>query len=107
MEVLDICLVRQAILPSTILTAMVFQMMKVLKCIRVMSDVYIGLLRPATIHLTIEEFIIVVTMIEVDLGLKSPATLPISILEFIILVTMLEVDIGLKIPAILHLKIPG
>ena len=77
MEVLDICLVRQAILPSTIVTAMVFQMMKVLKCVWVMSDVYIGLLRPATIHLTIDEFIIVVTMIEVDLGLKRPATLPI------------------------------
>ena len=55
MEVLDISLKRPAILPPTIITEMVFQMMKALKCLRVMKDVEIGCLRTDTLPITIAE----------------------------------------------------
>ena len=92
---------RPAILPPTIVTKMVFLMMKVFKCLWVMEDVEIGLLRKSTLPLSIVEFIIVVTMVEVNIGLKRPDTIYLAILEFIILVLMLEVELGLKITATL------
>ena len=72
---------------------------------RVMEEVCIGLLRPATLPLKILEFIIVVTMVEVDTDLKIPATLSLTMVEFIILVLMVELELGPKIPATLPLKI--
>ena len=53
MEVLDIVLEIPYILPPTIVMSMVFMMMKVLKCLKVMLEVYIGLLKPETINITI------------------------------------------------------
>ena len=67
---------------------MVFLMMKVLQCLRVMEGVYVGILRPATIPLAIAQFIIVVTMLVVYLGLKRPSTLSLDIFDFILLVFM-------------------
>ena len=72
---------------------MKFPKKKVLKCLWVMKDVYIGLLIPATHPLLIAEevgicllipdtipFIITEDMlVDVDLGHKRPATLPIII----------------------------
>ena len=43
MEVLGIGIKRQAITPPTILTTMVFMMMDLLECLRVMEDVDLGL----------------------------------------------------------------
>ena len=87
---------RPAILPPTIVTTTVSPMMKVLQCLRVMEDVDIGLLIPATIPLAVADFIILVTMVDVDLGLKRPATISLKNFEFIILVLMLEVELGIK-----------
>ena len=105
MEFLDIGLEIPAITPSTLTTMMLFQMTKVLKCVRVMEDLDIGLLRSSTLPLKVVAFIIVVTMVEVDLGMKRPATLPLAIVEFIILRKMVEVDLGLKRLSTLPLKI--
>ena len=69
---------------------------KVLKCIRVMENVDIILLRPDNLSPEIAEFIIVVTMVEVDIGLKITATLSIVVAEFIILVLMLEEELCVK-----------
>ena len=69
------------------------------------EDVDIGLLRPATITLTIAKVFIVVMMVEVDLDHKRPATLPLTIVEFIILVLMVEVELGLKITSTFPLTI--
>ena len=44
-------------------------------------------------------------MVEVYLGLNKPATITISIMEFIILVTMVDMYPGIKIPATLSLTI--
>ena len=79
MKVLDIGLKRPAILPPTSVTMMIFQTMKVLRCLRVTEDAYIGLFIPSNISLLIAEFIIVVMMLEVDLGINRPSTLPLSI----------------------------
>ena len=51
----------------------------------------IGILRPATITLTIVDVIMLVKMIEVYVGRKIPATISLSTVEFIILVLMVEV----------------
>ena len=103
MEVLDIVLDRPYIIPPIVVTAMLFKIMKYLKCVQVLEYVDICILRPLTIPIAIADFIIVVTMLEVNIGLKRPATLPLSTLEFIIVgikvLTMVEMDIGLKIPA--------
>ena len=56
-----------------------------------MEDVDIGLLRPATLPLTIAEVIILVMMVEADLGHKRPDTISITIVDFFILVLMVEV----------------
>ena len=88
MEVLDIGLTIPAILPPTIVTTMVFQRMRVLKCLREMEYGDIVIVRPASYPLSILEFIIVVMMVEVDIGLKRLATFTLAIMEFIILVTM-------------------
>ena len=105
MEVYDIGIVRTDILPPTIVTTMLFLVIKVLKYLCVMEDTEIGLLRPATLPLAIAEFIIAVMMVEVNLGLNRPATLYLAIVEFIILVLMLEVELGIKRPATLPLVI--
>ena len=85
MEVLDIGLERPAILPPTIVTMMVFLMMKVLECLQVMEDMDIGLLRKATLPIATTDLIIVVikvvTMVEVDIGLNISAIITIAILE--------------------------
>ena len=77
----------------------VFMMVKVLKYMRVMEDVAIGILRPVTIPIITSEFITVVTMVDVDVCLNIPATLSLVIVEFIILVFMVKVELGIKRPA--------
>ena len=105
MEVYDIGIVIPAIIPPTILTNIVFPMIKVLKFLWVMEDVGIGLLRPANITLAIAEFIIVMTMVEADLGLKRLDKFSLAIMYFIILVLMVELELGIKIPATIPLTI--
>ena len=51
----------------------------VLKCLRVMEDVGIGLLRLVIFNLVIAEAIIVDMLLEVDICHKKPATLPLAI----------------------------
>ena len=75
-----------AILPPTAIMKMGFPKNKFLKCIWVMEEVDIGLLRPDTITQLIAEVMII--------GLLSPANLPLVILEDIIVVMLVEVDIG-------------
>ena len=108
-EVLEIDIERPAILPLAIVTKMVFMIMKVLKCIRVMEDLDIYILIPATLPLSIMEFIIVVKMVEVYTCLKRTANLPLVIVEFIkVLIkvaTMVEVDIGINIPSTITISI--
>ena len=48
-EVMDVVIERPAILPPTIVMTMVSLIMKVLKFIRVIEDMDMGLLRPNTI----------------------------------------------------------
>ena len=90
---------RPAILPPTIITRMIFVIMKVLNYLQVTEDVGIGLLIRANLTLAITEFIIVVPMVEVDLGIKRQATLFITIVVFIILVLMVKVELGIKRPS--------
>ena len=52
MKVLDICLKRPSIIPLYVLITLVFLIMKFLKCLRVMEDVDMGRLQPATLTLT-------------------------------------------------------
>ena len=59
---------------------MKFMKKKVLKCLRVIKNVDIGLLRPATLPLVIAEVIAVVRFVEVDLGHKRLAYLPLAIM---------------------------
>ena len=73
---------RPAILPPTIITRMIFVIMKVLNYLQVTEDVGIGLLIRANLTLAITEFIIAVPMVEVDLGIKRQATLFITIVVF-------------------------
>ena len=80
-------------------------MVKVLKYMRVMEDVAIGILRPVTLPIITSEFITVVNMVDADLGLKRPATIFIAIAELIILVLMVYVELGIKKPATLTLEI--
>ena len=87
-EVWYIGLVIPDIIHPTIITMMVFVMMKFLKFLQVMEYIDIGLLRPATLPLAITAFFIIVTMLVVDLGLKRPGTLYILIVKFIILILM-------------------
>ena len=60
---------------------------------------YIGLLIPDNISLTVADFIIVMKMVDVDLGLKRPATLSLTIVHFFVFMLMVEVEIGIKIPS--------
>ena len=103
MEVLYISINIPAIIPLTIVTTIVFLMTKVLKCLRVMENMDIGILRISTLPLAITDFIIAVTTRELYLGLNIPVTLPLKIVDFIILVTVTYMDIGLKRPATLPL----
>ena len=95
MEFLDIDIKRPVILHTTIVTTMVFLMMKLLNCLQVMEYLDIDILIPATLLLSIMEFIIVLKMVEVYTCLKITANLPLVIVEFIKVVfkvvTMLEV----------------
>ena len=76
MEVLDVCLDMPAIIFPTIITMIVFPMMKVLKGLQVMEDVDIGILRPSTLPLSIMYFIIAMTLADVDIGINRSVTLP-------------------------------
>ena len=69
-EALDIGIKRPGIHTPTIIMVMIFMIMKVLECLRVIEDVGIGLLTPDTLPLANTEFIIAVTMLEVDIGIK-------------------------------------
>ena len=62
-KVLDIGLVRPVIITPTIITTMIFHRMKLLKCMQVMEDLDIGILRSDTLPPEIEEFIIVVIVV--------------------------------------------
>ena len=57
-------------------------MMKVLDCLLLIEDVDLGLKKPATLPISIVEFITVVIKVvimeEVDIGLKRPANIPIE-----------------------------
>ena len=98
MEVYDIGLIRLAV-PSTtsITTMMKFSKKKVLKCLWVMREVGIGLLRPATLTFVIAEVMYI--------GLLIPATLPLVIVKDIMLVMLVEVDLGYERPDTLPLEI--
>ena len=91
--------------PPNVIIMMEFQMIKVLKCPRVMEDMDIFLLRPAIIPLTIEEIIIVVTLAELYLCHSRPATLFLAIVDFILWVFIVDVELGIKIPATLPIAI--
>ena len=75
MEVLDIGLKRPYIFPPTILMNMLFMMVKVLECMKVVEDMDLSLKRSSNIFLTIVDFILlaikVVTMEEVYIGLNT------------------------------------
>ena len=86
---------RPANIPLAVVTMMKIIMLKVFKCIWLMEDVYIGILRPFTIALIISEVIIVVMLVEVDIGHNIPATLPIAIGEHGLMLKV-GVDIGLR-----------
>ena len=100
-EILDIGLEIPSICPPILVTTMVFMIMKVLECLRVMEDVAISLKRLASIIIATVEFIVMVNkavmMGEVYIGLKIPATLPLEIMEKALMLTG-EVNKGL-IPA--------
>ena len=61
-----------SILPPTVATTVKFLKKRYLKCIQVMKDVYIFLLRPVTVTLVIVEVVVVVMLVEVDICHKSP-----------------------------------
>ena len=69
-----------AIIPPTVVKTMKFMKKKVLKCIVVIKDAYIGQLIPYTLPLVIAEVIIVVMLVEVNIGHKRPDTLTLSII---------------------------
>ena len=58
------------VIPPTTAMTMIFIIIKALKCLRVMVDLYIGILITATLLPLIAEFIVVATMVDVDLDLK-------------------------------------
>ena len=101
MEVLDIGVNIPAIIPPTIIITLVFLMMEVLECLRVMEDMDLVLNRPATLTISIMEFIVVVIKVvimdEVDIGIKRPATITLEIMDQVCMV-LEDVDIGI-IPA--------
>ena len=70
---------RPDIIPPNVLNMIKFLKAKSLKCLRLIGDMDIGLLRPANIPLIIVEVVIIVVLVELDLGHKRPATLIISI----------------------------
>ena len=76
-------------------------MIEVLECLRAMEDMDLGLKRPATLNISIMEFIVVVIKVvmmeEVDIGLKRPATITLEIMDQVFMV-LEDVDIGI-IPA--------
>ena len=95
MEVWDIGLMRPVILPPTVATTMEFWKNKVLKCLWLMKDVEMTLLRPSTLPLVITDF--------VDIGLLIPATLNLITAVDIIVVMSVEVDLGHKRPVTITL----
>ena len=95
MKVQYIGIVSLDILPPIVIKTMGFLMTKLFKCLCVVEDVYIGLLRPATLPLAIVEFIILVLMLKVELCLKRPAIFPLIIVEQQLMLTR-EVNIGLR-----------
>ena len=101
MEVLDIDLKIPAISPPTIVMKMVFLMLKVLGCLRLMDDIYLGINITATIPIEIVDFIDVVLklvkMEKVDICLKIKYNLPLAIVKQVLML-MGEVEICL-IPA--------
>ena len=82
MEVLDMDLKIPAIHPPTEIMTMVFLMVEVFECMRLMKEVNLGPKRPDTLPLTILEFIVMVIKVvvteEVNICIKRPATIPLS-----------------------------
>ena len=76
MEVLNIGIKIQEIIPPTIVTMIIFPTLQVLKCIWVMEDVDIGLVIPATLTISIMDF-----LVEVDICIKRTGTLHIAIMN--------------------------
>ena len=78
--------------------ALMFLMMKVVECLRVIKDVDLSLNIPATLPFAILELIValikLVTMEEVDIGLNRPSTLLLAIMQQVLMLKI-EVDIGL------------
>ena len=99
MEFLDIGINIPSVIPLAIVMTMLFMMMKLLECLKLMEDVDIGLLRPSTLPIKIVEFIIVVIelvmMIEVGIFLNRPSTTHLSIVEKKLMLTV-YVDIGIR-----------
>ena len=83
--------------PTFITTTIKSPKNKVLKCIWLMRDVDICLLRPATLPQVIAEV--------TDIGLLRPATISLVILEYIIVVMLSDMDLCHNIPATFSIKI--
>ena len=79
MEVLNISIDRPKALPPTIAMAILFLMTKVLKCLRVMEDVYISILIQSTRPLEIVELTLILMMVEAYIGFKRTANLPLVV----------------------------
>ena len=81
---------------STIVTTiMKFLKKKVLKCLRVEKIMGLGILRPATLHQVIAEFL--------EVGILIPATIPLVIAEDM----LVYMNLGHKRPSALPLAIGG
>ena len=76
MEEYDIGIMRTYIIPPTVVTTIKFLNKKLLKCLRLIKDVEIGILIPAALPIVITEVIIVVILVDMHLGLKISATIP-------------------------------
>ena len=80
---MSISLKIPAISPPVILMMMVFLIVELLECVRLIEDMDLGLKRLATLPIAIMEnfsmVIEVVIMEELDIGLNIPATFPLEI----------------------------
>ena len=87
MEVFDIILERPAIILPTIVMMMLFLMMEVLECLRVMEDIDLCLNILVSLPFTFMSFIYMVIEVvmveEVDIFLQRPATNPLKIMELV------------------------
>ena len=87
MEVFDIILERPAIILPTIVMMMLFLMMEVLECLRVMEDIDLCLNILVSLPFTVMSFIYMVIEVvmveEVDIFLQRPATNPLKIMELV------------------------